>query len=227
MERKGVCMELIMMSPDDITKNDWNPNVMEQDRIKLLETNIQRAGFLVPVVVRKVDKNYEIVDGEHRWKAAQNLGLKQIPVVVATVDEWEAKLQTINLNNIRGELDQFKLAKLLEGLRSHYSDLELEEILGYTPEQLGNYQHLLDFDFNQYKDYSPEGEVTKLQTISFVLNDEQAEIVNKALNRIISTEEAEGNETTKEKALELLCGNFLADPNYSDLEEEEDPADKF
>lgn len=215
------------MSPDNMTKNDWNPNVMEEDRIKLLETNIQRAGFLVPVVVRKVDKHYEIIDGEHRWKAAQNLGLKEIPVIVTETDEWEAKLQTINLNNIRGELDQFKLAKLLEGLREHYSDLELEEILGYTPEQLSNYQHLLDFDFNQYKDYEPGSEVTKLQTINFVLNDEQAEIVNKALNRVITKEEQDGNETTKEKALELICADFLGDPNWSDPEEEEDPADKF
>lgn len=219
-------MELVLMSPDDITKNDWNPNVMEEERIKLLETNIKRVGFLVPVVVRKEGKTYQIVDGEHRWKAAQNIGLKEIPVVVATVDEWEAKLQTINLNNIKGELDQFKLAKLLEGLRTHYSDLELEEMLGYTPEQLSNYQHLLDFDFNQYKDYEPSSEITKLQTLSFVLNDEQVEVVNKALNRVITKEEMEGNETTKEKALELICGNFLADPNYSDPEEE-DPADKF
>ena len=48
---------------------------------------IRTHGVIQPIVVRRVDGDaYEIIAGERRWRAAQQAGLRRVPVVVREVE---------------------------------------------------------------------------------------------------------------------------------------------
>jgi hypothetical protein len=51
-----------------------------------------------PVIVRPRGDNFEIVDGEHSWRAAKEVGLTEIPCEIVEVDDFEARRQTYKRN---------------------------------------------------------------------------------------------------------------------------------
>lgn len=51
-------------------------------QLQELAESIRAEGLLQPVVVRKTDAGYQLIAGERRWRAFQQLGLKTIPARV-------------------------------------------------------------------------------------------------------------------------------------------------
>ncbi len=70
--------------------------------VKHLVNSIERIGFIVPlVVVSTGDDNYMIIDGQHRYLAAKELGIRELPVIVVP-----EKLAQLMMNfNIEKELN--------------------------------------------------------------------------------------------------------------------------
>jgi ParB family chromosome partitioning protein len=54
--------------------------------VKRVAGSIERVGFLAPVVVVERDGGYLVIDGQHRFLAAKELGLRRIPAVIAPRD---------------------------------------------------------------------------------------------------------------------------------------------
>lgn len=52
------------------------------DKMHGLVESIKREGIITPLVVEKVGDGYLLIDGERRYRAAVELGLKEVPVVV-------------------------------------------------------------------------------------------------------------------------------------------------
>jgi len=50
--------------------------------IKRLVDSINRIGFLVPVIAIRKDGKAVIIDGQHRYLAARELGIRELPVIV-------------------------------------------------------------------------------------------------------------------------------------------------
>jgi ParB family chromosome partitioning protein len=66
-----------------------------------LISSIERIGFIVPLVVAGKNGKYVILDGQHRFLAAQKLELKELPVIVVP-----QKLSNLMMNfNIEKELN--------------------------------------------------------------------------------------------------------------------------
>lgn len=73
--------------------------------VKRVVDSVERVGFLAPVVVVERDSGagYLIIDGQHRFLAAKELGLRRIPAVIAPSDVARRML-TLNVEkepNIR------------------------------------------------------------------------------------------------------------------------------
>src|SRR5262245_64791968 len=73
--------------------------------VKRVADSVERVGFLAPVVVVEEDggTGYLIIDGQHRFLAAKELGLRRIPAVIAPRDVARRML-TLNVEkepNIR------------------------------------------------------------------------------------------------------------------------------
>lgn len=76
----------------------YNRNARKNDEtvMKLCEV-IPKVGFNQPIVV---DKNFVIVKGHARWKAAVKLGMEKIPVIISTNDDEVNKLDRLTDNKL-------------------------------------------------------------------------------------------------------------------------------
>jgi ParB-like chromosome segregation protein Spo0J len=107
-----------------------NPQYLTPRQMDALKKSIGRDGFVVPILVRKHTKSrgkYEIISGNHRFMAAQELGMKAIPAVIARMSEKDAKRLALNLNLIHGEPEAEQLAPFLADLEDDVlADIHLE-----------------------------------------------------------------------------------------------------
>lgn len=91
-------IELVAVA--DIKVDGKNPNKMALQKFDALKKNIQRYGFLIPVVT---NKDLVIADGQHRWEAAKDLKLEKVPVIRLDVSEVDRRILRQVLNKLRGE----------------------------------------------------------------------------------------------------------------------------
>jgi len=120
--------------------NNYNPNVVSEDNLKLLTQSILVNGWTLPIVVRP---DYTIIDGFHRWTVSgrepllSELGGKVPVVVVEHKDESEDVYGTITHNRARGthQLEPMKaiVKKLLD---SGKTVKEIGKQLGMKPEEV-------------------------------------------------------------------------------------------
>jgi len=54
---------------------------MDQAMYAKAIASIREFGFVDPITVRTVDGRYQIIDGEHRWRAAKDEGITTVPIV--------------------------------------------------------------------------------------------------------------------------------------------------
>ncbi|PUB79260.1 MAG: chromosome partitioning protein ParB, partial [gamma proteobacterium symbiont of Ctena orbiculata] len=69
---------------DLIQRGRYQPRrEFDADSLRELADSIAAQGVIQPVVVRPVEnERYELIAGERRWRAAQQAGLDEIPVVI-------------------------------------------------------------------------------------------------------------------------------------------------
>lgn len=121
--------------------NDYNPNKVSRDNLKLLTQSILTNGWTLPIVVRP---DYTIIDGFHRWTVAGQEPLKsrlggKVPVVIVDHkgNEDEDVYGTITHNRARG-------THLLEPMKAIVKKLldegktvpEIGKQLGMKPEEI-------------------------------------------------------------------------------------------
>jgi len=112
------------ISIDKIRPNDWNPNSMDARMFAVLIKNIEKEGFIEPVIITK---DSVIINGEHRWRALQQMGEKVISVIRLGIKSTDprAKLESLALNKIHGDFNEDKLAAVLAELEMMEVDLDL------------------------------------------------------------------------------------------------------
>lgn len=105
---------------DLIEPNDYNVNSMSQEEFQQLKESIRTTNgrYLLnnPIKIwwNETRQKYIIIDGEHRWRACKELGFDTIPAEIEEdVDLNKAKELTVVLSKNRGQMDYFKLSKLL------------------------------------------------------------------------------------------------------------------
>ena len=83
---------------------------------KSLVASIRTSGILQPIVVRKFDGGYEIIAGERRWRAAQEAGLKNVPVIVREAVDQDAAVFSLIENLLRADLNPMEEAEAFHRL---------------------------------------------------------------------------------------------------------------
>jgi ParB-like chromosome segregation protein Spo0J len=125
---------------DKLKPNNYNPNKVSRDNLKLLVQSILTNGWTLPIVVRP---DYTIIDGFHRWTVAgeeplySKLGGKVPVVIVSHTDEAGDMYGTITHNRARGThlLEPMKaiVKKLIDEGKSVS---EISKQLGMKPEEV-------------------------------------------------------------------------------------------
>ena len=116
------------------------------DALQELVDSIRQHGIIQPLIVRYIDGRHELIAGERRWRAAQEVGLTQVPVIVRTASNLEVlelslieNLQRTDLNPIEEVHGYARLAGEF-GLRQE--DIALK--VGRSRAAVANSMRLLD-----------------------------------------------------------------------------------
>ena len=140
-ELRELPVEVIKPNPSQ-PRRRFDPESMD-----VLVASIQASGLVQPLLVRPLaDGRYELIAGERRWRAAQEVGLERVPAVVRESAEAE-RLQTALVENmVREDLNPVEEARACAAL---VEDLELskEEVgrrVGRSRSAISNLVRLLD-----------------------------------------------------------------------------------
>jgi ParB family chromosome partitioning protein len=124
-----------------------------QESLRELADSIREQGIVQPLIVRDRNGQLELIAGERRWRAAQSIGLREVPIIVRQADDLEVlelalieNLQRENLNAIEEAqgyarlLDQFQLTQELIATKvgkSRAAVANALRLLKLTPEVQG------------------------------------------------------------------------------------------
>lgn len=121
--------------------NDYNPNKVSEDNLKLLVQSILTNGWTLPIVIRP---DFTIIDGFHRWTVAGREPLKsklngKVPVVIVDhgADESANVYGTITHNRARGTHLLGPMKAIVKKLMADGKTIqEIGKQLGMKPEEV-------------------------------------------------------------------------------------------
>jgi len=91
-----VSLERIVPCPFQPRK-DFAPETLRE-----LADSIKEQGIVQPLIVRERNEHLELIAGERRWRAAQLLGLTEVPVILRQADD-RAVLELALIENLQRE----------------------------------------------------------------------------------------------------------------------------
>ncbi|MCW8883334.1 MAG: ParB/RepB/Spo0J family partition protein [Sedimenticola sp.] len=147
-----------LRSPDNLTslpvdliqrgryqpRRDFNPDSLQE-----LADSIAAQGVVQPIVVRPVGENkYEIIAGERRWRASQQAGLSEIPVVIRDVNDQTAMAMGLIENIQRDDLNPLEEAGALHRLLNEFelTHQEIARAVGKSRTTVTNLLRLLELN---------------------------------------------------------------------------------
>ena len=136
-----------------ITFDETNPNVLTKEQMKSLKLVMEKFGFLAPVIL---NKDLQVVDGEHRVRVYQELGKKTIPAYVIDVNTINKKMLRQLMNKLRGEHDKQKDA---EEFKLIFEAGKLNEFSSLLATQTEDFQTILEKKFDIGFEKAEEQEV--------------------------------------------------------------------
>lgn len=131
--------ELKKVPISSIKFDKTNPNQMSDEQMSSLKLAMSKFGYLSPVIL---NKDFTVIDGEHRVRVYQELDKKEIPAYVLDIDKLDGKLLRQVMNKIHGEHIIEKDVSELEILFKHNPE-ELKEFLLFQERDLRDMQELV------------------------------------------------------------------------------------
>lgn len=136
---KFPCLQTKLVPIGSIEANDYNPNNVAPQQLKLLKHSIQEDGYTMPIVCfhDKKRDTYIIVDGFHRYKVGKMLNLDYLPVSVIDKEIKDRMASTIRHNRARGEHQVDLQANIVAELYSlGWEDSEIGKHLGMQADEV-------------------------------------------------------------------------------------------
>jgi ParB family transcriptional regulator, chromosome partitioning protein len=116
------------------------------EQLQELVDSIREHGIIQPLIVRKVEGKWELIAGERRWRAASQLGLKEVPVIVRQASDRDVLELALIENLQREDLNPIEEAHAYRRLAGEFS-LRQEDIaqrVGKSRSVVANSLRLLD-----------------------------------------------------------------------------------
>lgn len=209
-------LEETTVHPEELTVDGDNPNDMPDDLFEALTERIEERGWVGNSIV--VDADGCIADGEHRWLAAQDLGLVEVPIKRYPLADAERRLVRQELNKLSGEHDPAADSSEYELiLDSVYGD-DLDAFLDAAEPDtdLDTLLEDVSLDGDDMADAFgdvPDGERDPIRQKTFTLSAHQVEIVDQALDE--AKEQGDfpdgPNENSNGNALARVCRQYTGD----------------
>lgn len=141
------CMSTLLVRRELVVANDYNPNAVPPDKMRLLETSILDNGFCFPVVViaDEEQERFVVIDGFHRTTIGGRawLDFDYVPVVVLGHGMAKRLAATVQFNKARGfhqvDLDAEVIRKLAD---QGQTDEQISESLGIDLDTVHRYKQV-------------------------------------------------------------------------------------
>lgn len=134
--------------------DESNPNELTKEQMESLKLVMSKYGYLSPVIL---NKDFTVIDGEHRVRVYQELGKKEIQAYVIDVDTIDLKILRQLMNKLRGEHDKQKDA--LE-FKTIFESNRLDEFSKLIAQPKEDFQRILEnkfqIQFNKEENEIPE-----------------------------------------------------------------------
>ncbi|QQA42782.1 ParB/RepB/Spo0J family partition protein [Pelagovum pacificum] len=176
-----------------------NPNQprrsFNSDALAELASSIREKGIIQPLIVRPSPNqpdHFEIVAGERRWRAAQQVQLHDVPVLVREFDDTEVLEVAIIENIQRADLNPVDEAagyrQLME--RFGHTQDQLASALGKSRSHIANLLRLLSLP-DTVQTLMIEGNLSAGHARTLVGRDDAEEIAKRIVKQGLSVREAE------------------------------------
>lgn len=143
--------QIARLGLDELTPNPSQPRrSFDADSLGRLADSIRSTGVMQPVIVRAAPSGtgYEIVAGERRWRAAQQVGLEAIPAIVRKLDDRQTSEWALIENLQREDLNPIDRAQAFQSLIDRYqlNQEQIAERVGVDRSTISNTMRLLVLD---------------------------------------------------------------------------------
>ena len=146
--------ELTKLPVDLLQRGKYQPRMdMRPETLQELADSIKAQGVMQPIIVRPINegapgqpRQYEIIAGERRWRAAQMAGLHEIPALVRRVKDEDAVAMALIENIQREDLNPLEEARALQRLIYEFNmtHATAAEAVGRSRAAVSNLLRLLD-----------------------------------------------------------------------------------
>lgn len=199
---------------------------MDDDALQELAESVRAQGVIQPIVVRELGgREYELIAGERRWRAAQIAGLHDIPVVIKNADDQSAMAMGLIENIQRENLNPIEEAQGFKRLVDEFSLTQetVAKAVGRSRSAINNSLRLLKLpELVQEMLFRRELEMGHARALINLPIDDQLDLANKAVKQGWSVREMERRSQAvlhekKEDKLETIPKRI--DPDVDRLEE--------
>jgi ParB family transcriptional regulator, chromosome partitioning protein len=122
-------------------RKDFAPDALQE-----LVDSIRQHGIIQPLIVRQVGGRCELIAGERRWRAAQEVGLTEVPVIIRRANDLEVLEISLIENLQRADLNPIEEAQGYARLAGEFG-MRQEDIalkVGRSRAAVANSMRLLD-----------------------------------------------------------------------------------
>jgi len=141
-------LKIVKVKIEDLKFAEYNPRMANKKDVDDLKKSLEEFGFAEPIVVNSAPKRKNVIIGGHfRTRVAQEMGMKEVPVVYVNIpDEMKERELNLRLNKNVGQWDWDMLA--------NFDEDELKNV-GFDSDELDKVFNL-DMDEDEKDDAIPE-----------------------------------------------------------------------
>ena len=165
------------------------------DALQELSQSIAEHGIIQPLIVRtnpRSEKEFEIVAGERRWRAAQIAQLHEIPVILREFSDTEVLEVAIIENIQRADLNPVEEATGFSQLMLKFGHTQekLAEVLGKSRSHIANAVRLLNLP-DEALTYLREGRLSSGHARAILTADDPVMLARQIIDKGLSVRETE------------------------------------
>ena len=218
--------EIIYVQSGQIKPNPFQPREdFDQTSIEELAQSIKEKGVIQPLLVRRKGDNYELIAGERRLRAANSLGLNEIPIIIRDVSDQDS-LELALIENIQREgLNPIEEAHAYQHLMDKFqvTQEKISEVLGKARTTITNTLRLLKLP-HEIQQEMKKGRISFAHGRSLLEIDDvnqQRRLAQDIITKGLSVRELESLiKSSRPKGLRRKIGQGQSEPLVAILEEQ-------
>ncbi|MFA4992587.1 MAG: ParB/RepB/Spo0J family partition protein [Candidatus Omnitrophota bacterium] len=218
--------EIVYLQSEQIKPNPFQPREdFDQQSIEELAQSIKEKGVIQPLLVRRRGDNYELIAGERRFRAANILNLKEIPVIVRDVSDQDS-LELALIENIQREgLNPIEEAHAYQHLMDKFqvTQEKISEVLGKARVTITNTLRLLKLPY-EIQEEMKKGRISFAHGRALLEIEDinhQRKLVQDVISKGLSVRELESLiKSIRPKSIKRNIGQGQREPLVAILEEQ-------